>query len=82
MGWLFIIAHAISMTLALAIFISIFRNDPVKGKLFLTAIIVWAAFSLYKLFHFSIIIGLMTVLMYVSFSLITFRSIKYRKPAA
>ncbi|WP_175989193.1 hypothetical protein [Bacillus sp. Marseille-Q1617] len=82
MGWLLIVVHAISMTLALAVFTSIYRNNPVKGKWFLSTILICGLFSLYRLFNFSLILGVGTVLMYVLFTMITIRTLKKSKPAA
>jgi hypothetical protein len=82
LGALLIIVHAISLTLALAVFLSIYRNNPVRGKLFLATIILWGLFSLYKLFIFSSSAGVFAIFMYAAFTALTFRSLKKRGPAA
>jgi uncharacterized membrane protein len=82
MGVLLFITHAISMTLALAMFMSIHRRNPVRGKWFLTTILLWGGFSLYKLFNYSFTLGILTVLLYVMLLLLTVRTLTYRKQAA
>ncbi|MBH9965262.1 hypothetical protein [[Bacillus] enclensis] len=81
-GVILIIVHAISLTLALAVFLSVYRNNPVKGKLFLAAIMLWGLFSLYKLFIFSTAAGVLSIFMYAALSTITFRELKRNGPAA
>ncbi|XXM71138.1 hypothetical protein ACQ0QQ_15680 [Lysinibacillus sphaericus] len=81
-GVILIIVHAISLTLALAVFLSIYRNNPVKGKLFLATIMLWGFISLYKLFIFSTAAGSFTIFMYAAFSTIIFRALKKSGPAA
>jgi hypothetical protein len=81
MGVLLFITHAISMTLALAIFMSIHRRNSVRGKWFLTTILLWGGFSLYKLFNYSFILGMLTVFMYMILSFLTVRSLTYGKQA-
>jgi hypothetical protein len=81
MGVLLFITHAISMTLALAIFMSIHRRNPVRGKWFMTTILLWGGFSLYKLFTYSFTLGILTVFMYMILSLLTVRSLTYGKQA-
>jgi hypothetical protein len=81
MGVLMFITHAISMTLALAIFMSIHRRSSLRGKWFMTTILLWGGFSLYKLFKYSFTIGMMTVFMYMILSFLTVRSLRNGKQA-
>jgi hypothetical protein len=75
-GAIMIIVHAISLSLALAVFLSVYRNNPFRGKLFLATIILWGFFSLCKLFIFSGAAGFFTIFMYAAFSTITFQALK------
>jgi uncharacterized membrane protein len=81
MGVLLFIIHAISMTLALAIFISIHRRNSSRGKWFLTTILLWGGFSLYKIFNYSFTPGILTVLLYVMLLLLTVRTLINEKQA-
>ncbi|MCA1053712.1 hypothetical protein LCM10_01840 [Rossellomorea aquimaris] len=82
MQGILLIAHAISMTLALAIFMSIYRKNRTRGRWFLIALLIWGSISLYNFFGYSVYMGLIACLLYTAFYLITFRSLKYNSKDA
>jgi hypothetical protein len=75
-GGFMIISHAISMTMSLAIFISLYRKNQVRGKWFLAVILPWGAVTLFRLFDYSIILGITTVIIYITLSGFTIYTIK------
>ncbi|MBD8070086.1 hypothetical protein [Bacillus sp. PS06] len=75
-GALLLVGHLITTVLALAIFSSIFRKNMKKGYLFLGILILIGIMNIYNVFNYSITVGYMLCLMYLTLSVITYFSLK------
>jgi hypothetical protein len=75
-GGILLIGHLITTTLALAIFSSIFRENRKKGYIFFVLLICMGAVTLFNVFTYSIAVGFLLCLMYLSLGIITYFSLK------
>jgi hypothetical protein len=75
-GAILLICHLVTTTLALAIFSSIFRKNTKRGYIFLALLICMGAMTLFNVFNYSIVVGFILCLMYLSLGIITYFSLK------
>jgi hypothetical protein len=75
-GAILLICHLVTTTLALAIFSSIFRKNTKRGYIFLVLLICMGAMTLFNVFNYSIVVGFILCLMYLSLGIITYFSLK------
>lgn len=73
-----ILFKLIVISLALAIFSSIFIQNRKKGLLFLAAIALFSTYSIYNGYQFSVAMGSGILFLYVSLGVVTYFALKKR----